>query len=86
MYMLNNCCLVYSYNGFVFVSSVNLSSILSFHNFLSNYILVDYGSWFDHTLDWEKVIEDHPAYPIHTVYYENMKEVSVYTSNVQCFI
>lgn len=37
---------------------------------------VDYGSWFDHTLDWEKVIEDHPAYPIHTVYYENMKEDS----------
>jgi len=30
--MLNNCCLVYSHHGFVFVSSVNLTSILSFHN------------------------------------------------------
>lgn len=35
---------------------------------------VDYGSWFDFVLDWEKAIENHPDHPIHVLFYEDMKE------------
>lgn len=38
---------------------------------------VDYGSWFDYTLDWEKVQEENTEYPIHVVYYETMKQNSL---------
>lgn len=39
--------------------------------------LVDYGSWFDYTLEWEKVIKDNPDYPFHLISYEDMKEDSI---------
>ncbi|KAL3857294.1 hypothetical protein ACJMK2_011979 [Sinanodonta woodiana] len=42
------------------------------HRFLTGQ--VDYGSWFDYTLDWEKVIQDNPDYPIHIISYEDMKK------------
>ncbi|KAL3857300.1 hypothetical protein ACJMK2_011982 [Sinanodonta woodiana] len=46
-----------------------------FHRFFKGQ--VDYGSWFDYTLDWEKVIEDNPDYPIHIMSYEDMKKVKM---------
>ena len=36
---------------------------------------VDYGSWFDYTLDMETFKEKNRDYPIHVMYYEDMKEV-----------
>ncbi|KAL3857301.1 hypothetical protein ACJMK2_011983 [Sinanodonta woodiana] len=42
------------------------------HRFLKGQ--VDGGSWFDYTLDWEKVIQDNPDYPIHIISYEDMKK------------
>lgn len=44
---------------------------------LSLLFTVDYGSWFDYTLDWEKMMADNPEYPIHTLSYESMKQVCV---------
>ncbi|XP_041378163.1 sulfotransferase family cytosolic 1B member 1-like [Gigantopelta aegis] len=35
---------------------------------------VDYNSWFDYVLQWEKAIKDHPELPIHIIYYEDYKE------------
>ncbi|KAK3093124.1 hypothetical protein FSP39_011381 [Pinctada imbricata] len=35
---------------------------------------VDYGSWFDYTVDWERVMKEDPEYPVHMMYYEDMKE------------
>lgn len=35
---------------------------------------VDVNSWFDYVRDWEKAMEEHPDYPIHLMYYEDMKE------------
>ncbi|XP_078313949.1 sulfotransferase 1B1-like isoform X1 [Crassostrea virginica] len=35
---------------------------------------VDYGSWFDYTLEMERFIEKNPDYPIHVMYYEDLKE------------
>ncbi|XP_053407519.1 sulfotransferase 1B1-like [Mercenaria mercenaria] len=37
---------------------------------------VDYGSWFDYVLDWEKAIHENPEYPIHLMFFEDMKENS----------
>ncbi|KAL4235901.1 sulfotransferase 1 [Mactra antiquata] len=34
---------------------------------------VAFGSWFDFTNDWTKVIEDKSDYPIHTLVYEQLK-------------
>ena len=36
---------------------------------------MDYGSWFDYTLEMERFIEKNPDYPIHVMYYEDLKEV-----------
>ncbi|KAJ8309089.1 hypothetical protein KUTeg_013963 [Tegillarca granosa] len=36
--------------------------------------LVDFGSWFDYALDWEKVITNRQDLPIHVLHYEDMKE------------
>lgn len=41
------------------------------------FLTVDYGSWFDYTLDWEKVFNDNPDYPFHVMSYEDMKTVSI---------
>ncbi|XP_061172334.1 sulfotransferase 1B1-like [Saccostrea echinata] len=38
---------------------------------------VDYGSWFDYTLEMEKFMEENQDYPIHVLYYEDMKEDSI---------
>ena len=38
-------------------------------------ITVDYGSWFDYTLSWERVIQDNPNLPVHVMSYEDMKKV-----------
>lgn len=35
---------------------------------------VDYNSWFDYTVDWDKTITDNPDYPLHVMYYEDMIE------------
>ena len=35
----------------------------------------DYNSWFDYVRQWERVIDDNPDYPIHVMYFEDMKEV-----------
>lgn len=35
---------------------------------------VEYNSWFDYAVDWEKAIADHHDYPIHVMYYEDMIE------------
>ena len=37
--------------------------------------LVEYNGWLDYVRDWEKVVEENPDYPIHVMYYEDMKEV-----------
>lgn len=37
---------------------------------------VDYNSWFDYVKYWERVMDDNPDYPIHLMYYEDMKEDS----------
>lgn len=44
---------------------------------ISECVAVDYGSWFDYTLEWEKVIKDNPDYPFHIISYEEMKAVTV---------
>jgi hypothetical protein len=36
---------------------------------------VDYGSWFDYTRDWEKVMAANPHLNVFTINYEDMKEV-----------
>ncbi|XP_048732222.2 sulfotransferase 1B1-like isoform X2 [Ostrea edulis] len=38
---------------------------------------MDYGSWFDYTLEMERFIKENPGYPIHVVLYEDMKEDSL---------
>ena len=38
---------------------------------------VESNSWFDYVLDWERVMEDNPDYPIHVMFFEDMKEVHV---------
>ncbi|XP_060567602.1 sulfotransferase 1C2-like isoform X2 [Ruditapes philippinarum] len=50
-----------------------------FENYVKRFLngLVDYGSWFDYTLDWEKVINDNPGYPFHVMSYEDMKTDSI---------
>ncbi|XP_060074359.1 sulfotransferase 1B1-like [Ylistrum balloti] len=35
---------------------------------------VDYGTWFDYTLKWEKFMADNPDYPIIATTFEDMKE------------
>lgn len=47
-------------------------------NYLQRFIQgkTDYGSWFDYTLEMERFMESHPDYPIHVIYYEDMKEDS----------
>ncbi|XP_069116803.1 sulfotransferase 1B1-like [Argopecten irradians] len=35
---------------------------------------VDYGSWFEYTRKWEKVMADNPDYPILATTFEDMKE------------
>lgn len=51
----------------------------AWEHYLSRFIkgYVDYGSWFDCTLDWEKVQADNPEYPIHTLSFESMKQNSI---------
>ncbi|KAL4224388.1 hypothetical protein ACF0H5_017840 [Mactra antiquata] len=39
--------------------------------------LVDYGSWFEYTLEWEKVFNDNPDYPFYIMSYEDMKTDSM---------
>ncbi|KAK7087879.1 sulfotransferase 6B1-like [Littorina saxatilis] len=43
-----------------------------FHLFLHGQ--VDYGSWFDYTRDWERVLPENPHVDVLTVFYEDMKE------------
>ncbi|WAR03194.1 ST1B1-like protein [Mya arenaria] len=52
----------YEYNG-------------KFENYVNRFLngLVDYGSWFDYTLGWEKVILDNPDHPFYVLAYEDMK-------------
>ena len=45
---------------------------------------VESNSWFDYVLDWERVMEDNPDYPIHVMLFEDMKEVHV--SHLSTFI
>lgn len=42
------------------------------------FFAVEYGSWFDYTLDWEKVIKHNPDHPFLVLSYENLKAVSLY--------
>ncbi|XP_063429481.1 sulfotransferase 1B1-like [Mytilus trossulus] len=51
----------------------------SWEHYFTRYLKgdVDYGSWFEYTLDWERVMEDNPEYPIHTLHYESMKQNSL---------
>ena len=39
------------------------------------YLIVDYGSWFDYTLSWEKIIRNNPDFPLYVMSYEDMKKV-----------
>ncbi|XP_053376085.1 sulfotransferase 1A2-like isoform X2 [Mercenaria mercenaria] len=50
-----------------------------FENYVNRFLEghVDYGSWFDYTLEWEKVIKDNKGYPIHVMSYEDMKTDSI---------
>lgn len=34
----------------------------------------DYNSWFDYVRQWERVMNENPDYPIHLMYFEDMKE------------
>ncbi|KAJ8317803.1 hypothetical protein KUTeg_004645, partial [Tegillarca granosa] len=43
-----------------------------FNRFLNGNI--DFGSWFEYTLDWETTIKEHPELPIHVMYFENLKQ------------
>lgn len=45
--------------------------------------VVDFGSWFDYTLDWEKVVNENKDLPIHIVHYEDMKQVRVNVKIIQ---
>ncbi|KAJ8321379.1 hypothetical protein KUTeg_001061 [Tegillarca granosa] len=65
----------------VMVSSYDLHSKLKLYNMSmkwENYFSmflegqIDYGSWFDYVLGWEKVTKENPDAPIHIVYYEDM--------------
>ncbi|XP_052259749.1 sulfotransferase 1B1-like isoform X1 [Dreissena polymorpha] len=46
-----------------------------FENYVNRFLkgLVDYGSWFEYTLYWEKIIRDNPEHPFHIMSYEDMK-------------
>ncbi|XP_052218476.1 sulfotransferase 1A1-like isoform X2 [Dreissena polymorpha] len=46
-----------------------------FENYVNRFLkgLVDYGSWFEYTLEWEKIIRDNPEHPFHMMSYEDMK-------------
>ncbi|XP_052218442.1 sulfotransferase 1A1-like isoform X2 [Dreissena polymorpha] len=46
-----------------------------FENYVNRFLkgLVDFGSWFEYTLDWEKIIRDNPGHPFHIMSYEDMK-------------
>lgn len=37
---------------------------------------VDCNCWFDYVRDWERVMDENADYPIHLMYYEDMKESS----------
>ena len=43
---------------------------------------MDYGSWFDYTLQWEKLIHDNPELPVHIMSYEDMKQVMTAVHNI----
>lgn len=79
LYMLRNPkdVAVSFYNHHVKVLEYEYSG--SWEHYLTRYLKgdIDYGSWFDYILDWEKVMEDNPEYPIHTLHYENMKQDSI---------
>ncbi|XP_045168865.2 sulfotransferase 1B1-like [Mercenaria mercenaria] len=32
------------------------------------------NSWFDYVLSWEQVISDNPGFPIHLIYFEDLKQ------------
>ena len=52
-------------------------------NVLCAFFSVETNSWFDYVLDWERVMEDNPDYPIHVMFFEDMKAVHVsYLSNI----
>ena len=51
------------------------------HSFFIFYLIVDYGSWFDYTLSWEKIIRNNPDFPIYVMSYEDMKKVSDYLAS-----
>jgi len=50
-----------------------------FEDYVSRFLrgLVDYGSWFDYTLTWERFLRDNPEHPVHVMSYEDMKQDSV---------
>ncbi|XP_060074342.1 sulfotransferase 1B1-like [Ylistrum balloti] len=58
------------------------SNIISYNfsgtwgNYVPRYLKgdVDYGTWFDYTLKWEKFMADNPDYPIFMTTFEDMKE------------
>jgi len=43
--------------------------------YISLFFSVDYGSFFDYTLAWEKFVKENPNHPIHLLTYEDMKAV-----------
>lgn len=43
-----------------------------------NLVTVEYGSWVDYILQWEKDFINNPDIPILVVHYEDMKQVSEY--------
>lgn len=46
----------------------------TFSDYLPLYLdgKVAFGSWFDHTVDWEQTRQDNQDYPIHEVHYEDL--------------
>ena len=46
------------------------------------YFTVDYGPYDQYLMEWEEQIKNDPGFPLHILYYEDLKDVSVYLSSL----
>ena len=44
-------------------------------------ITVEYGKYTDYLNDWQRLIHDDPGFPLHIMYFEDLKKVCFYTYN-----
>ena len=47
------------------------------------YFTVDYGPYDQYLMEWEEQIKNDPGFPLHILYYEDLKDVSAYPAATQ---